>query len=77
MVVPDEELPEELRAGFDARQDLTLVSPRIRALGFAEGLPRAEAIARTVAWQREALGDPNPEEAERLTLEQAVLSKRG
>jgi len=76
VVVPDEELPEELRPGFDARQDLTLVSPRIRALGFAEALARPEAIARTVAWQREALGEASRAEQEALAREAEVLAKR-
>jgi nucleoside-diphosphate-sugar epimerase len=62
VVVDDEALPESLQAGIRAEQDLTVDSTRIRAeLGFAEQLTRAEALAHTVAWERDHPPETPPE----------------
>ena len=51
--MPEEALPEGMRAGIDTRQDLVVDSTRIRGeLGYAEMAPRDEALRRTVAWER-------------------------
>ncbi|MGE0706771.1 MAG: NAD-dependent epimerase/dehydratase family protein [Planctomycetota bacterium] len=77
-VVPDDELPESLRPDFDARQPLVVSSARIRAeLGYAEQLPRAEAVARTVAWERPRLAEPSPTELEDLAREAEALERLG
>jgi nucleoside-diphosphate-sugar epimerase len=52
--VPKDELPESLQHGMNTAQDLVANTARIRAeLGYTEGVDRAEALARTVAWERE------------------------
>ena len=53
VAVPTERLPEGMRVGLDIRQDLVSDSTRIRQeLGYSERVPRDEALARTIAWQR-------------------------
>ena len=53
VVMPEEALPEGMRAGIDTRQDLVVDTSRIRGdLGYAEMTPRDEALRRTVAWER-------------------------
>lgn len=53
VVVPDEDLPEGMQAGIDAAQELIVDSSRIRTeLGYVEPVPREEALARTIAWER-------------------------
>ncbi len=52
VIVPTDKLPPSLQSGIDASQDLVTDSSRIRAaLGYAEALPRAERLARAVAWE--------------------------
>lgn len=51
--LPDEQLPPHLRAKGDFAQDLVADSSRIRSeLGYAEAIPRDEALRRTAAWER-------------------------
>lgn len=51
--VPKGALPADPDGETDFRQDLTLDSGRIRReLGYAEPVPREEALRRTVAWHR-------------------------
>ena len=53
VVVPKGALPADPDGETDFRQDLTLDSGRIRhELGYAEPVPREEALRRTVAWHR-------------------------
>ncbi len=50
---PMDTLPESLRHTMNTAQDLIADTARIRAeLGCAESVGRAEALARTVAWER-------------------------
>ena len=75
VVVPDDALPEELATGVDPAQDLLMDSSRIRAeLGYAEPVPRAEALARAVAWERANPAPPDPAAAARDAAEDAVLA---
>jgi nucleoside-diphosphate-sugar epimerase len=51
--LPAGRLPEPMRHGVDARQNLLVDTSRIRAeLGYREITSPAEAYARTVAWER-------------------------
>lgn len=55
VATPPDRLPESLRVGVEevAEQDLVVDTSRIRReLGYAERLPRSEALRRTVAWER-------------------------
>src|SRR5215831_13221920 len=53
VVVPPPRLPEHLRGHGDLRQHWIVDSNRIRReLGYAERVPRAAALARTIAWER-------------------------
>lgn len=52
--LPEDELPMHLQPGMNAAQQLVLDSTRIRHdLGYSETLPLAEAVGRTVAWERD------------------------
>lgn len=62
VVADDAALPEVLLPGIPAEQHLRIDSARIRAeLGYREQLPRAEAVARAVAWERDHPPEPAPE----------------
>jgi nucleoside-diphosphate-sugar epimerase len=53
LLLPGSQLPEALRADFDARYSLLTDASKIRAeLGYTETLPREEALRRTIAWER-------------------------
>jgi len=53
VVTPKEAPPVGVQMGIDTRQDLVTGTSRIRnELGYAELLPRDEALRRTVAWER-------------------------
>jgi len=74
-VVPDDALPEPLRApGVDFGQDITVTSERLRReLGYAEAVPRDEALRRTAAWEAaHPPAEPQPSDAE-LEAERAAL----
>jgi len=54
VVLPDERTPNHLRRPGNAAQDWVVDSTRIRAeLGYAEVVDRDDALARTIAWERE------------------------
>ncbi len=54
VTLPGERLPESMRHGMDVRNHLVADTTRIRAeLGYTEPVPLREAIAATVAWERE------------------------
>ncbi|HEX9134849.1 MAG TPA: NAD-dependent epimerase/dehydratase family protein [Ktedonobacteraceae bacterium] len=53
VVVPRGRLPEPLRWGINAEQDIVVDSSRIRReLGYEERVDLEEALRRTVAWER-------------------------
>lgn len=53
ITIRDDELPDALQSDIDASQDIIVDSTRIRdELGYQERIPRALAMARTVAWER-------------------------
>jgi nucleoside-diphosphate-sugar epimerase len=55
--VPTEQVPAPTRMAFDWRQELVIDTSRIRReLGYTEQVDRADAMAKTVAWERQALG---------------------
>jgi nucleoside-diphosphate-sugar epimerase len=54
IALPSDRLPPHLRAEGNLRQDLCADSSRIRReLGYAEEVPLAEALRRTIAWETE------------------------
>ncbi|HLJ80442.1 MAG TPA: NAD-dependent epimerase/dehydratase family protein [Ktedonobacterales bacterium] len=53
VVMPTEQLPEGMRFDGDSAQSFWTDSSRIRReLGYAERIPRDEALRRTVTWER-------------------------
>ena len=53
LTLPEDRLPEHLRAPFDWRHHLVGDTGKLRReLGYAERVPPDEAMARTVAWER-------------------------
>jgi nucleoside-diphosphate-sugar epimerase len=53
IVVPRDQSPPHLVPGHDTDQDWVVDTSRIRAeLGYAEEVPRDEALHRTIAWER-------------------------
>jgi nucleoside-diphosphate-sugar epimerase len=53
VAMPEAMLPAHLAAPYDWRQHLAAKTSRIRAeLGYEEKIPRAEALRRTVEWER-------------------------
>src|SRR2546430_8210836 len=54
VLVPHGRLPEPLRFGIKAEQDIVVDSSRIRReLGYKERVDVEEALRRTIAWERE------------------------
>lgn len=54
VIVARDELPESLVPGFNTDQHLAVDTTRIRKeLGYGEAVPLDEALARTIAWERE------------------------
>ena len=83
VAAPAEALPEHLRAGFHAEQDIVLDSTRIRTeLGYAEPVTLTDALRETIAWERAnpSLLSPEPdyaaEDAVIATLERSHASTR-
>src|SRR5260370_40236004 len=53
VVVPESQLPDHLRSPYDWSQDLVGDTAKFRwKLGYQESVSRAEALRRTVAWER-------------------------
>jgi nucleoside-diphosphate-sugar epimerase len=51
--IPEEQLPDSLRTPFDWRHSIVGDTSKIRReLGYREGVPTAEAMAHTIAWER-------------------------
>jgi len=77
VVVPRERLPVSLRWWGDAtmEQEWAVDTIRIRTeLGYAEGVPRDEALRRTVAWERAHPPTDVPPALFDYTAEDAVLA---
>jgi nucleoside-diphosphate-sugar epimerase len=54
VLVPDDQLPEHLKANYDWSSDLVTNTGRIRReLGYDEIISRDEALIKTVAWERD------------------------
>ena len=53
MLAPQGNLPQPLRWGINAEQDIVVDSSRIRReLGYEERVSLDEALKRTIAWER-------------------------
>jgi nucleoside-diphosphate-sugar epimerase len=53
VAVPEDRLPQHLDWGLNTEQHWFVDTTRIRQeLGYAEEIPREEALRRTVAWER-------------------------
>jgi nucleoside-diphosphate-sugar epimerase len=75
VTVPDQRLPPELQPRGNFAQHLTLDTSRIREeLGYREGVPLAEAVRRTVAWELANPPADVPVEAFPYSAEDAVLA---
>jgi nucleoside-diphosphate-sugar epimerase len=73
VVLPDDRTPAHLRHPGNLAQHWVADSTRIRGeLGYAEAIPRGEALARTIAWERETLGSVPPP-ADQYAAEDAAL----
>jgi len=74
--VPDAELPEPLRPGMQTAQHLVADTQRIRAeLDFTEPTPRAEALAATIAWERDHPPEKISDLSATYALEDEVLAQ--
>ncbi len=74
VTLPTERLPDHLRFPGSLEQSLVLDTTRLRReLGYAERVSRADALARTIAWER-AHPPPGPDRrAEEYAAEDAAL----
>jgi nucleoside-diphosphate-sugar epimerase len=71
---PSAELPEPLRADFDAAQDFAVDSSRIRdELGYTEGVDFDDALRRTIEWER---ANPPAETDVDYAAEDEALARR-
>jgi hypothetical protein len=71
--VPGDRLPPRLKLPLNFAQHLTYDTTRIRQeLGYREGLPRPEAIALSVDWERSHPPDRVDPEEFAYTAEDAV-----
>ena len=74
VVLPDEQTPPHLRIGGNFAQHWIADSARIRGeLGYRELIDRGEAIARTIAWEREQPAMPHGFD---YAAEDAALARR-
>jgi nucleoside-diphosphate-sugar epimerase len=72
--VPSGELPEPLRAEFDASQDFAVDSSRIREeLAYAEAVDFDDALRRTIEWER---ANPPPDTSLDYAAEDVLLARR-
>lgn len=72
--VPSDQLPERLRADFDASQDFAVDSSRIRdQLGYVEAVDFEEALQRTIEWER---ANPPADSNVDYAAEDEVLARR-
>jgi nucleoside-diphosphate-sugar epimerase len=78
VILPAERVPEKLRWGINAAQDIVVDTSRIRReLGYSERIELAEAFRRTIAWERDHLPEQiDPDQfdyaAEDLALAEAL-----
>lgn len=76
VVLPDDRAPPHLRHPGNLAQHWVADATRIRdELGYAEIIPRAEALARTIAWEREAAAPVSPQAFD-YAAEDAALASR-
>lgn len=76
VVLPTEQLPEKMRGKADYRQHMVVDSSRIRReLGYAEIVPRAEALRKTIEWERVNPPKMEPDDFD-YQLEDKVLSQK-
>ena len=76
VAVAGDRLPPRMRLPLNFEQHLTYDTTRIREeLGYSEGLPRAEAIRRTVDWERSHPPDHVAPEEFHYAAEDAVLEE--
>jgi nucleoside-diphosphate-sugar epimerase len=74
VALPPEQLPEKMRGKADYRQDMVVDSSRIRReLGYAEIVPHAEALRRSIDWERANPPTINPDDFD-YQLEDRVLA---
>jgi nucleoside-diphosphate-sugar epimerase len=74
VVLPDEQTPPHLRLAGNIAQHWVADSTRIRTeLGYREPIDRGEAIARTIAWEREQPATPHGFD---YPAEDAALARR-
>lgn len=74
LAVPPDQLPESLAFDGNTSQDFLTDSSRIRReLGYAELLPRDEALRRTVAWERAHPPSTHPPAAFDYATEDQVI----
>jgi len=75
VVLPDDRTPPHLRHPGNLAQHWIADSTRIRdELGYAEALDRAEALARTIAWERETPAPVSPQAFD-YAAEDAALTR--
>jgi nucleoside-diphosphate-sugar epimerase len=76
VVLPDDRTPPHLRHPGNFAQHWVADSTRIRSeLGYAEATTRAEALARTIAWERETAAPVSPQAFD-YAAEDAALASR-
>jgi nucleoside-diphosphate-sugar epimerase len=77
-ILPRERTPKHLLPPFRAEQHWTTDSSRIRAeLGYRETVPRAEALARSIAWERAHPAPANPAAFDYEAEDRALRSTNG
>jgi nucleoside-diphosphate-sugar epimerase len=77
VVLPDDHTPAHLRLPGNAAQHWISDSTRIRdELGYVEAIPRDEALARTIAWERATPVSGVPLHAFDYAAEDAALAHR-
>lgn len=77
VVVPDEQAPRHLRLPGNLAQHWIAASTRIRdELGYREIVDRGEALARTIAWERDASATAFAPQAFDYAAEDAALASR-
>ena len=76
IVLPRDFRPTREEDGFDPSHHLMVDSSRIRdELGYGEQIPQAEALARTMAWERENPPDTFDPDSFDYTAEDKILSE--
>ena len=75
VILPAELVPEKLRMGINAAQDIVADTSRIRTeLGYSERIDLAEAFQRTIAWERDHFPEEFDPDMFDYALEDSVLA---